>query len=291
MSRRFFGSTRGISTFEISELLLALTYFVLVFCHQPSFRSYLTIQFNQTVLHKICSDRRTALHVAASEGHLDIVRLLVHRGARINRSDRWGGSPLDDAHRHRQTEVATYLRQKGGSTGSADQTSNLITAAAQGDLDEVRMLLTPLMAVIPNRDALGDSSSSARHIGNSSGGAYSIGASASGRSFRRMGSHHGKGGGKGGQKKALEILPPVDINAGDYDKRTALHLAAGEGHTDVVQLLCERGANVNIEDRWGGRPLDGKYDVNCLRITQAACSAVLETLFWHMILFSHTFVA
>ena len=107
-----------------------------------------------------------------------------------------------------------------------------------------------------------------------------------------MGSHHGKGGGKGGQKKALEILPPVDINAGDYDKRTALHLAAGEGHTDVVQLLCERGANVNIEDRWGGRPLDGRYDVNCLRITQAACSAVLEPLFWHMILqydiiFSH----
>ena len=168
---------------------------------------------------------------------------------------------MDDAHRHRQTEVATYLRQKGGTTGSADQTSNLITAAAQGDLDEVRMLLTPLMAVIPNRDALGDSSSvSGRHIGNSSGGAYSMGTSVSGRSFRRMGSHHGKGGGKGGQKKALEILPPVDINAGDYDKRTALHLAAGEGHTDVVQLLCERGANVNIEDRWGGRPLDGKCD-------------------------------
>ena len=74
-----------------------------------------------------------------------------------------------------------------------------------------------------------------------------------------MGSHHGKGGGKAaGQKNALEVLPPVDINAGDYDKRTALHLAAGEGHADVVQLLCERGANVNIEDRWGGRPLDGE---------------------------------
>ena len=70
---------------------------------------------------------------------------------------------------------------------------------------------------------------------------------------------HGKGGGKGaGHKKALEILPPVDVNAGDYDKRTALHLAAGEGHAGVVQLLCERGANVNIEDRWGGRPLDGE---------------------------------
>jgi hypothetical protein len=33
-------------------------------------------------------DRRTALHVAASEGHLEICKFLVERGARINRSDR-----------------------------------------------------------------------------------------------------------------------------------------------------------------------------------------------------------
>lgn len=119
------------------------------------------------------------------------------------------------------------------------------------------MLLTPLAAVVP-RAALGDSSTSGRQIGNSSGGGNSLAVSVSGRSFRRM-DDHGKGGGKGaGHKKALEILPPVDVNAGDYDKRTALHLAAGEGHAGVVQLLCERGANVNIEDRWGGRPLDGE---------------------------------
>jgi len=35
-----------------------------------------------------------------------------------------------------------------------------------------------------------------------------------------------------------------------------LHLAAGEGHLDVVTFLCKRGANVNCEDRWGGKPLD-----------------------------------
>ena len=46
-------------------------------------------------------DRRTPLHIAASEGHVDIVEFLTSRGARVNRSDRWGGSPLDDALRHR----------------------------------------------------------------------------------------------------------------------------------------------------------------------------------------------
>ena len=31
-------------------------------------------------------DRRTALHIAASEGHLDICRYLVAKGAKINRT-------------------------------------------------------------------------------------------------------------------------------------------------------------------------------------------------------------
>lgn len=39
-------------------------------------------------------DRRTALHIAASEGHVVICHYLVKQGARVNRSDRWGGFPL-----------------------------------------------------------------------------------------------------------------------------------------------------------------------------------------------------
>jgi hypothetical protein len=43
--------------------------------------------------------------MAASEGHLEICKFLIDRGARINRSDRWEGSPLDDAHRHRHQSL------------------------------------------------------------------------------------------------------------------------------------------------------------------------------------------
>jgi ankyrin repeat protein len=41
------------------------------------------------------------------------------------------------------------------------------------------------------------------------------------------------------------------VNASDYDGRTALHLAASEGHVPVVELLLKRGADVNPVDRWG----------------------------------------
>eukprot|EP00934_Nitzschia_sp_Nitz4_P003723 Nitzschia sp. Nitz4//scaffold33_size148984//463//2508//NITZ4_002907-RA/size148984-snap-gene-0.0-mRNA-1//1//CDS//3329548364//3713//frame0 len=155
-------------------------------------------------------DRRTALHVAASEGHLDICKFLVSRGARVNRSDRWGGSPLDDAHRHRHQAVIEYLRSLGASSGTTNNLTNFITAAADGDLNEVLLLLS-----------LGD----------------------------------------------------FKVDEGDYDKRTALHLAAGEGHADIVELLISKGANVNAADRWGSLPLDDAQRAKkntCVKLLQEA---------------------
>lgn len=48
------------------------------------------------------------------------------------------------------------------------------------------------------------------------------------------------------------------ISMGDYDKRTALHLAASEGHLQVVQYLIDEGffKEILIKDRWNNTPLD-----------------------------------
>jgi hypothetical protein len=153
-------------------------------------------------------DRRTPLHIAASEGHLELCQLLVNKGAKINRSDRWGNSSLDDAYRHRHNAVVEFLQANGGKFGSPSQANSLITAASEGDVEEVKLLLK---------------------YGN------------------------------------------VDINTSDYDKRSALHLAAGEGRTEIVRLLCEHGADVNMRDRWGSRPLDdakaGGHD-ECIQLLE-----------------------
>ncbi|KAH9324543.1 hypothetical protein KI387_004721, partial [Taxus chinensis] len=52
-----------------------------------------------------------------------------------------------------------------------------------------------------------------------------------------------------------ELKGGVSPNLADYDNRTALHLAACEGHTDIVKILLDYKANVNCLDRWGSTPL------------------------------------
>ena len=41
-----------------------------------------------------------------------------------------------------------------------------------------------------------------------------------------------------------------DVNFRDIDGRSALHIAACQGRTDVVELLLQRGAEVDVQDRW-----------------------------------------
>lgn len=62
----------------------------------------------------------------------------------------------------------------------------------------------------------------------------------------------------------------ADANVLDYDKRTAGHLAACEGHAHVLQFLIEHGVNFNVKDRWGNTPYN-----DAIRTGHNVCAEII----------------
>ncbi|KAL3930756.1 MAG: hypothetical protein SGPRY_001400, partial [Prymnesium sp.] len=167
-------------------------------------------------------DRRSALHVSASEGKLDVVQLLLDLGANPNQSDRWGGSPLDDAQRQRYPDLAKLIRQRGGRTGVKDHGIALITAAANGAEAEVLQLL--------------DDGARVESIDYDSRGPLHLAASE-------------------GHTEVVKLLVKrgADVSAEDRWSSTPLDEAERRGNEDCVSVLKEAGAR-NGKGRHAGSP-------------------------------------
>jgi len=58
------------------------------------------------------------------------------------------------------------------------------------------------------------------------------------------------------QKLKRLVKANVNIDAGDYDKRTPIHIAASEGNMAAFMILVEAGANLEVRDRWGNSVVD-----------------------------------
>ena len=78
--------------------------------------------------------------------------------------------------------------------------------------------------------------------------------------------------------RTLIVDKGASVNAGNYDGRRALHLAAAEGHREVVKFLLQCRVDVNAQDRWGGTPLQDARQGGHTRVAElllragAACS-------------------
>ena len=86
-------------------------------------------------------DKRTALHLASSQGHVEVVEFLLENQADVNFTDRMGFSPLVDALRHDQSAVQKILRSHGGQLLGMDVSVELCNAASVGDVSRMKRLI------------------------------------------------------------------------------------------------------------------------------------------------------
>lgn len=69
----------------------------------------------------------------------------------------------------------------------------------------------------------------------------------------------------------------VDVNAGDYDSRRAIHIAAADGKVDALKALLDAGADINAVDRWSATPMleaikavaSGKADASLIDLVKS----------------------
>ena len=165
-------------------------------------------------------DCRTALHLGAAVGNLEIVKILVQFGAKIGFQDRWGVDALMEAVKHKQSNVAKFLIEAGANVNTEDlsKCNSMYHAIFAGTDDCITLL----------RDAKA-------HIGEAKLGELMCSAGSSGDAIMLQ--------------KLLRTNANPDVC--DYDRRTGLHLAAAEGHLSAVRVLVEAGASLRFKDRWG----------------------------------------
>ena len=204
---------------------------------------------------------RSPLLCASVEGHLDIVKMLVEAGAGVCVTDNKGDTCLTLAANFGHTETVRYLvglkdvdvnhKDEDGSTAvlcavlqkhsdvvevfigagadievkDDDGRSPLLCASVEGHLDILKMLVKAGAGVCVT-DNEGDTCLT---LAASFGHTETV--------------------------RTLLCMPEVDVNHQGMNNQTALHSAVDEGHPDVVQLLIDAGADIEVKDEVGRSPL------------------------------------
>lgn len=201
-------------------------------------------------------DGRTPLHLAAAEGRLPVVQFFVEAAkragslARLSATDRWGGTPLNDALLHNHADIVALLERSGARRGrtparpdrpvdrgvsegliDAPKADELIWAASLGQLAAIRRLAAqgvPLEVVdYDHRTAL--------HLAASEGHVEVV---------------------------RYLVMHGIPVNQRDRWGNSPLDDAVRHGHAAVADLLRARGGRVfgPGDDDAGRRPDDRRPD-------------------------------
>lgn len=204
----------------------------------------------------------TPLHRACSEGHENIVALLLDRGAAIDRQDDLGRSALHRAVRGRRENVVALLLQRGA---SVDQTCfqgcTPLHVASRLGLQSIVTLLLDNGASIHQQ--LNSNGHAALHLACSEGHENVVSVLLD----RGANINQAADGGltplhiacPKGQRTygcfAVLVCRGADINRPDHCGSTPLHYASRYGHMDAVTLLINNGASIDQQNNFGWTPL------------------------------------
>ncbi|KAI1852914.1 hypothetical protein JX265_012942 [Neoarthrinium moseri] len=223
------------------------------------------------------SDYCTPLIYAARYGHIEIVQVLLDKGANLNSKNLWGSTALSEAVGKRNEAVVKILLEEGADVNIQDVLGEtpLSKTAGSGDESMVQLLLGKKSNVIyPENGYVAVASaikngydSIVRLLLEGLGGNHTA------MDYGHLLVHASELGSQSWVEAFL--ANGADVDTKDKYGRRPLHLAARRGFEAIVRILLDNGAQVNAKDDRGMAPLhtavrDGKESVLLLLLTNGA---------------------
>lgn len=173
---------------------------------------------------------QTALYYAVERGRVDVARVLLEHGTRVNTADRYGSTPLRHAIETDNVEAVHLLLEHGAQVSTKPDVPPLLLSSLSmpDDGPETTRLLLKYGANVNQPDKAG-------------------------RTPLMLAAEQGKTA-----MAELLLRSGASVNAHDNEGRTALMRAAGaENRLALLKLLLSRGAKIDAVDRRGQTALMG----------------------------------
>uniref|UniRef100_UPI0037E827F7 ankyrin repeat domain-containing protein 50 n=1 Tax=Semicossyphus pulcher TaxID=241346 RepID=UPI0037E827F7 len=221
---------------------------------------------------------RTPLILAAQEGHWSTVRLLLDRRSPIDHRAYDGHSALSAALLEGHSEVADLLMRRGADTDVRDAEGRplLYLLVLEGRLEMATLLIEKGGVPLESKDPEGRT---ALHVASWQGCVEMVdlllkhGANTNAQDTEgRPPMHSVAWTGHAEVGRRLLEANGVNIDLACHQRATALSIAAQEGHTNIVAMLLERGANPNHMDKYARSPVKvaGKHGhFNIVRLLES----------------------
>ncbi|KAJ3652841.1 hypothetical protein Zmor_018772 [Zophobas morio] len=201
----------------------------------------------------------TALTLASKNGHTVVVECLLNLGTEINRSNKYGWTPLYAASFHGHEKTVECLATRGAKINHTDNYGRTpLYAASSNGHKKIVECLVKWGAQLNRAD---DFSETPLYVACSRGhekiveflvkcGAETNCADENGRTVLHAASSNG-------DEKIVEYLVKngAEVNRADISGETPLEAAASNGHYKTVEYLAKCGAEINRADKHGKTPL------------------------------------
>ncbi|KAK7380781.1 hypothetical protein VNO78_33300 [Psophocarpus tetragonolobus] len=208
------------------------------------------------------TERPELIHHVAREGHVEVLRLLLAKGARVDLETKDGNTALHVAVEEGRKDCFKVLLANAARTDAKNAKEGdtpLHMASAMGDESMVKLILEKCEATKHVRNAEGKSPYDVA-VENGHACLYDM---------LCLGDKLCMAARKGKMRTIQKVLEKgAAINGRDQYAWTPLHRAAFKGRIDAVKLLLERGAEVDAADGEGYTPLHCAVEAGHADVTE-----------------------